>query len=357
MVRGVLVAFAGLALVTYSAAACGGGEKHQYRIVLVGQDAIYSMEADGSGLAKLSDIGDYSLPSLSPDALSVVWLRRHGLDSGDVCTSNLDGAGIRSLADGRVAPAESFGPVWLADGSRIAFGAKGLLYFVNIDGTGLRRAYDDAPYHPPTPGVLSPDGSRILDTRQADAHFQVFAEELVTRHDTELGNLAAPFLPLQAWSPDGNRVAFLDGDQTTLHVGDVGAGTLTAIELSTLADRNVLPTWSPDGSRIALAVERPSNPGEVRPRSSILTVNADGTDPRKIVDAGLVPYLPGPPQAALRWSPDGRRIFFVGQSERCYPGGCTPGSLFVINSDGSRETRLSDALFYAVLGFQSRPER
>jgi dipeptidyl aminopeptidase/acylaminoacyl peptidase len=353
-----LVALAGLALVAWLAAAHGGGggEKHQYRIVLAGHDAIYSAGTDGSGLAKLSDIGDYSLPSLSPDTLSVVWLRRHGLDAGDVCTSNLDGTGVRSLADGQVAPAESFGPVWLADGSRIAFSTSGyLLYFVNIDGTGLRRAYDDAPYQPLTPGVLSPDGSRILDTRQVDAHFQVFVEELVTRHETELGNLAAPFYPLQAWSPDGNRVVFLDGDQTTLHVGDIGAGTFTTIELGTLADRNVLPAWSTDGSRIALAVEDPSEPGEVRPRSSILTVNADGTDLRKIVDAGLVPYLPGPPQAALRWSPDGRQIFYVGQSESCYPGGCTPGSLYVINSDGTGETRLADALFYAVLGFQGRP--
>jgi Tol biopolymer transport system component len=352
-----LVALAGLALVVWLAAARGGGggEKHEYRIVLVGQDAIYSVEADGSGLAKLSDIGDYSLPSLSPDALSVVWLRRHGLDAGDVCTSNLDGTGIRSLADGQVAPAESFGPVWLADGSRIAFGAKGLLYFVNIDGTGLRRAYDDAPWQPPTPGVLSPDGSRILDTKQTDARFQVFVEELVTRHKTELGNLAAPFYPLQAWSPDGNRVAFLDRDQTTLHVGDIGAGTLTTIDLDALVDSYVLPTWSPDGSRISLAVEGPSDPGEVRPRSRILTVNADGTDLRKIVDAGRVPHLPGPPQTALRWSPDGRQIFYVGQSESCYAGGCTPGSLYVINSDGSGETRLTDALFYAVLGFVASP--
>jgi len=352
---------AGLALVAWLAAARGGGggEKHQHRIVLVGQDAIYSVGTDGSGLAKLSDIGDSSLPGLSPDALSVVWLGwlgRHGSDSVDVCTSNLDGTGLRSLADGQVAPAETFGPVWLADGSRVAFSTSGyLLYFVNVDGTGLHRAYDDAPYHPLTPGVLSPDGSRILDTRQADAHFQVFVEELVTRHETELGNVAAPFFPLQAWSPDGNRVAFLDRDQTTLHVGDAGAGTLTAIDLHAQVDGYVLPTWSSDGGRIALAVQGPLDPGKERPRSSVLTVNADGTDLRTIVDAGLMPHLPGPPDAALRWSPDGQRIFYVGQSERCHEGTCTPGSLYVINSDGSGETRLSDALFYAVLGFQGRP--
>jgi Tol biopolymer transport system component len=329
---------------------CGGGETEPYRVIVAGSDGIYSVGMDGAGLARLSDVRHGRLPSLSPDASRVVWLCGEGQDSYDICISNLDGTDQRNLIDDRVGLSRpwSFGPVWLRDGSRVAFVAYGYLHFVNIDGTGLTRVYDKV-HGPLTPGVLSSDGKRILDQRQANAHYEVFVTDLEDTSEVKLADIAHPFYPLQAWSPEGDKVVFVDEDQRTLHLADMQTGTLDSVSPDTRIDLDVVPAWSPDGSRVAFAAQE-------LPGSSIFTVNADGSDLKRIADADLVPRMPGPPQSAVMWSPDGQQVFYLGHSEMCAAGGCTPGFLHVVNSDGTEEMRLTGALAYGILGFQGQPE-
>ena len=339
-----------LLTVLWLVSACGGGEKEPYRVVLAGSDGIYSVGVDGAGLTRLSDVRDDRLPSLSPDASRIVWLCGEGQDSYDLCISKLDGTDQRNLTDGRVPLNRpwSFGPVWLRDGSRVAFLAHDYLYFVNVDGTELRRVYDKV-YGDLEPGALSSDGKRILDQRQANAHYEVFAADLEDTSEVKLADFRHPFYPLQAWSPEGDKVVFVDEDGRTLHFADTRAGTLDSVSADSQINVYVLPAWSPDGSRVAFATWD-------RPGSSIFTVNADGTDLKRIADPGLVSWLPSPADSAVVWSPDGRQIFYIGHSETCAAGGCTPGFLHVVNSDGTGDTRLTDALAYGILGFQGQPE-
>ena len=339
-----------LLVIVWLVSACGGGEKEPYRVVLAGSDGIYSVGVDGAGLTRLSDVRDDRLPSLSPDASRIVWLCGEGQDSYDLCISKLDGTDQRNLTDGRVPLNRpwSFGPVWLRDGSRVAFLAHDYLYFVNVDGTELRRVYDKV-YGDLEPGALSSDGKRILDQRQANAHYEVFAADLEDTSEVKLADFRHPFYPLQAWSPEGDKVVFVDEDGRTLHFADTRAGTLDSVSADSQINVYVLPAWSPDGSRVAFATWD-------RPGSSIFTVNADGTDLKRIADPGLVSWLPSPADSAVVWSPDGRQIFYIGHSETCAAGGCTPGFLHVVNSDGTGEMRLTGALAYGILGFQGQPE-
>ena len=57
------------------------------------------------------------------------------------------------------------------------------------------------------------------------------------------------------------------------------------------------PNWSRDGSKIAFGVSEGN-------RRSLWTMNADGSDARKVVPAG-------DSQHYLRWFPDGSRLAYV----------------------------------------------
>ena len=93
--------------------------------------------------------------------------------------------------------------------------------------------------------------------------------------------------------------------------------------------------WSPDCSRIAFTSNRPN----LSSLYKIWTVKADDTDPVKLTHGN---------DQAPEWSPDGTRIAFkrseLGEG-RVPPFGWPPlesMDVFVINADGSGETRLTD---------------
>ncbi len=76
--------------------------------------------------------------------------------------------------------------------------------------------------------------------------------------------------------------------------------------------------WSPDSSRIVLQ-------GGTRRDIHIAVVNADGS--------GLTSLTSGPADRNPSWSPDGTRIVFSG--------------IYVMDPDGSRQTRLADGFLPA----------
>jgi TolB protein len=106
-----------------------------------------------------------------------------------------------------------------------------------------------------------------------------------------------------AWSPDGERIAYVAGPPTKeLHIvgvdgsGDITVPGATPGGLAGLA-------WSPAGERIAFEGMRDVNGGDTR---TVYVINTDGTGLRDI-DAPL----PGPESRATgepTWSPDGRLI-------------------------------------------------
>lgn len=107
------------------------------------KNALYTMEADGSGLTRLGETG--GLPSWSPDGGRIAFAKING-DTQAVVTMDPDGSNVRTVLQRGTLLVTRFGDVWLSpDGTRMLIAgalAPGLgesLSIVNIDGSDPRH--------------------------------------------------------------------------------------------------------------------------------------------------------------------------------------------------------------------------
>jgi hypothetical protein len=99
---------------------------------------------------------------------------------------------------------------------------------------------------------------------------------------------------------------------------------------------DIMPSFSPDGSKIAFVSERDGNP-------EIYVMNSDGTNPIRLTNNYSYDYSPS-------WSPDGTKIIFVSNRGDTNVQGSSPVSkisfkIFVMNADGTNQTKLSESSF------------
>ena len=104
-----------------------------------------------------------------------------------------------------------------------------------------------------------------------------------------------------SWSPDGRRIAYVDGlmGSNNIYLIDAGGGQPT--RLTSTEGAYETPRWSPDGTRLAFVN-----------RSDVFIVNADGSGLINVTRSSAFDADPS-------WSPDGTRLAFVSNSQSQSP--------------------------------------
>jgi eukaryotic-like serine/threonine-protein kinase len=172
-------------------------------------------------------------------------------------------------------------------------------------------------YHP----ALSPDGRQLLYSDGTDLYLR--------RVDGDRAlNLTEDFEPparTPAWSPDGERIAFVGGtaEGLAIHVmGALGEGKRQ------VADAGDWPTWSPDGERLAYTTTPFSPPMVITSFQSELWIVELASGERRLVDGESNARMPD-------WSPTGDRIAYLGTVDSWY-------RIFTIRPDGTGRVALGE---------------
>lgn len=162
--------------------------------------------------------------------------------------------------------------------------------------------------------------------------------------------LAAP-----EWSPDGSRIAFTrfsgvggsgwssppaTADVYVMFAEGTGMTRVTGNAAGSLVWSRS-PTWSPRGDAIAFSGDKGLCVYECGALAIYVQELSEGSVPRSVAPEGLAPA----------WSPDGSRIAFIGLT-----GGDYPGSLRLVNPDGSGLTEVPLAIGGLLEGLSWSPD-
>ncbi|MDI7248097.1 MAG: DPP IV N-terminal domain-containing protein [Bacillota bacterium] len=195
-------------------------------------------------------------PALSPDGSRVAFSSTR--DGGDerIYVMSIDGSGLRRVSDG---PEGTFdvAPTWSPDGSRLAFTSDrdgvAQVYTMTADGRDVRRVTRNS-YKSGQP-AWSPDGSRIAFTSMRDGKSAIYVVGATGGAEMRISpagvNDSEP-----NWSPDGQLIAFssfVDGDWEIFVMRPDGSGRKQLTSNKVFDD---YPSWLPDGTGIVFVSNR-----------------------------------------------------------------------------------------------------
>ena len=249
----------------------------------------------------------------------------------EIYTMNSDGTDRVDLTRN---PADDTDPRWSADGKRIVFASNRdgnyQIYTMNADGSGVTRVTHDAS-----------DDRRPTWTADGHILFQngTFPNRAIFRIGAD-GNGLQQLTPVSsdnatvAAAPRGGRIAFSstrgDGTQRLYTANaDGSAAKLVLPSPPGPETADVEADWSPNGND--LLFERFIFGGPVT--TDLYVVHADGSGLRRLTNT------PDRLELQPAWSPDGRKITFLG-----FTGVGTPdehGAVYTMNADGSGVTEIS----------------
>ncbi len=236
----------------------------------------------------------------------------------DIWVSNPSGGQqSRITTDGNIA---NFS--WSPDG-RLVFrsSANGppSLYVINRDSTGLTQLSVTGSSFLP---AWSPDGQRIafLTTQGGRWGLSIIRPDGTgLTHLADVGPVENAFPP--AWSPDGQRIAFESEEAGNVDIFVINVDGSDLRNITNNPSYDAGPSWSADGTRLTFISERDGD-------SEIYTMNRDGTDVQKLTDNSAV-------DISATWAPDGELIAFASDRDGNF-------EIYVMGSNGSNQTNLSN---------------
>ena len=257
---------------------------------------------------------------------------------------------------------------WSPDGSELYFTNRGDIHGVSADGWRLWLIVSPRPpdADPRSVGrqtwfAVSPDGTSLVYTAclagPADVdqsagvsdvihhvpywpehYFELFRVEpdgTGVERLTDNGGFV-DFYP--AWSPDGQRIAFLSDEEVTARYADALRMRLYTMAADGTDVRPALgdefamlhqqPQWSPDGRHLAVVryIDEAYPGGITLIGRELYVVSLDGDEPRRVA----TDVVSGP-----SWSPDGRRLAYARADADAV-------ALFTVAMDGTDERRIGE---------------
>ena len=133
------------------------------------------------------DPAEHSQPALSPDGQTVVCIRNWG-DQPDVVSLPVGGGAPINLT--QTSPAQEDTPVFLPDGSTIAFASDRdgdwSIYLMDTDGTNVRPALSGYAGTDEVHPTFAPDGlALVFSSNRADGNWDIYTATLHTQIATE----------------------------------------------------------------------------------------------------------------------------------------------------------------------------
>jgi Tol biopolymer transport system component len=136
-----------------------------------------------------------------------------------------------------------------------------------------------------------------------------------------------------AWSPDGTRIAYIEGTNYTYSIMVMNADGTSQAPIVQEPSYQFGPTWSADGTQIAFVREVPG--GVITLQFDILVININGTGETNITNSDYGELDPA-------WSPDGSKIAFAGVRPEMWNGELSAGwEIVTVDPNGSGEQILT----------------
>jgi Tol biopolymer transport system component/actin-like ATPase involved in cell morphogenesis len=195
------------------------------------------------------------------------------------------------------------------------------VWLIESDGSGARRLTNEEAVFPRLPAI-SPDRRSVVYTQNDGGEGW---DLRVTDSSGDGNRLLVEGLAADAraaWSPDGNRLAYVkqSGGAEDLYVLDLGTGRERNLTGNSEGEGD--PTWSPDGESIAYWARSAGN-------QDIYVIPAEGGDRRRLTQD------PGD-DADPAWHPDGSSLAFSSRRDGDW-------ELFVMDTEGGGQRQLTDA--------------
>lgn len=319
-------------------------------------DRIASIRPDGAGYRiLLRNNHDPAGGRWSPDKTRFAYGELSPELRFDLHVRRADGSG-----DKLVASADAFRFSWSPDGRYLAYvaatgssvldGACDGIRVVNVD-TLADRAVTDGPACRADDPQWSPAGNEIAfvdgqDPGTVDPDLDIYKVDVTTGEVTQLTD--SPALDrAPEWSPDGSSIVFESSRDHELagRVGGCmrrteiyrmnGAGTHQVRLTGKLHNPDCNATWSSDGRHIAWTTSLKRKEGERQRPTEVHVMRRDGTAAVRLTNGRRLPSYGGD------FSPDGRRIVFTVYHPADDDDRTPYFDLYTARLDGSRRIHLT----------------
>ncbi|MBI2044493.1 PD40 domain-containing protein [Candidatus Pacearchaeota archaeon] len=298
-----------------------GKTRHTYNVsgTYIPSVTVLNQNADQSVAKDTINVSEVGMPSGK-----ILYYAQTSYHSWDIFTINVDGTQEKQLTSSSF-PIEVL-PSWSPDARKIAYsasyppvGGRIDIYVMDADGTN-RVQITATPDRQEEEPIFSADGTKILYLRSYPDPSQLYLMNVDGSNQRKVGSDVYDYWNL-AWSPNGQKVAFVNSSDLSLYVTDLDGSN--AKKLTNASESAGYPCFSPDGTKIVFS--------RFDGNSEIYVMNSDGSNQRNISnDQNTDDDMPC-------YSPDGRFIVYTSKQRNT-------GSyeIWIMKSDGTGKKRITN---------------